>query len=114
MTAGEPMEGEELLSLVLGPYQMSFDFAETLLALGAHFGLRLTDGSTVSFDPANRAGDVSRLWPLLGQVVSSVDWPDESGAISIAFASGERIEIPAGYPRGTIYSKVHANQIEDF
>lgn len=107
----EPLIGDTLLNLNLGPRQIDFDFSKVLLQVGGPFLLRRKDGSAFAYTPALRQGDVAKLWALVEQEISAVQWRDE---IVILFQSGDAIAIAPGYPRGTISSKVHANRVEDF
>jgi hypothetical protein len=111
MTETEPLVGDTLISIILGPWQIDFDFANTLLQVSGSFLFRRKDGSASDFSPALKQGDVSQLWSLIEQDISAVRWQDE---IVIIFQTGDEIVILPGFPRGTISSKTHANRVEDF
>ncbi len=113
MSRHEVITGEELLGVCLGPYQIDFDFTNTLLQVGSKFRLESPTGDRTLFDPEQRVGAVERLWTLIGQRATRVLWQADA-EIVIAFESGGSIEIERGYPRGTISDKAHPNRVEDF
>lgn len=95
----EPLIGDTLVNINLGPWQIDFDFSKALLQIGGPFLLRRKDGSAFAYTPAPRQGDVSKLWALLEQEISAAQWRDE---VVILFQSGDAIEIAPGSTRNDI------------
>ena len=109
MTEDEPLVGDELLWIIVGTWSIGFDFIKDRLDVGSSFVLRTPCSADVAFAPSKREGEVVRLWPLIGQVVTKVVWddmPDGDGSIELHFGATAVIRIlPSDRPRGTLLGK---------
>lgn len=100
--------GDELISISLNPFQIEFHFSRDRVEIGGNFELCREGHSSEMFLPSEKSGRVEALWPLIGHLVSSIQW--EIGIngkqIEIAFEDGALLRIlPSDSFRGTITGK---------
>lgn len=105
-----PILDEELIRISIEPYQIHFEFSNTVLQIGGKFSVK-SNSKHIIIDPENRSGEISILWKLIGRRAIKVDWNSE---IVMEFEDKSLVKIMKSESfRGSILDKKEM-MVEDF